>query len=265
MRPSSLLIARRSKVDLLGPGGAHREIHKTPLELRPLVAHGAREMVRVFLERLMENPDDNQSTPAPRSEFGEFLKQVNVGSVARRGFEELAHLVDEDNEPAASPGIACRNRRDRIENPLLGPRWRRFPRRQPARCLDCLANDLRGPVAAPRHRQDAPTPASRRQGLAQQRCGPLTEELLPRPLGASRDSPSRLPSATARLDFPPAVRPGPRKCALVRFKHVTRHALENLGRRTRTDEAFQRRGIAEIRFKADGAPVPACDVDPIRE
>ena len=153
---------------------------------------------------------------------------------------------------------------ERIENMLLGPRRYRFLRRRPAHRLYCFADDLRRPVAPPGHRQDAPTPSSWRQGLAQQRSGPLAQDLrcfLSEPLRLAEQAPEH--DCEARL--PAAVRPGPGERELFRLEYVARHALENLGRRTRTDEAFQRRRSAKISFQADGAPIPARNVHSVRE
>ena len=131
------------QIDLLATCGVDREIDEPALNLRPLVALLAREVVPVFLEGLMKDPDDEQSTAAPRSKLGELLKQVHVGAVSRRGFKKLAHFVDEDHEAAARSGIERCNRTERIEYPFLGP-CRRLPfrRRQPSRRLNGLANHL---------------------------------------------------------------------------------------------------------------------------
>ena len=220
--------------------------------------------MRIFLEGLMKNPDDEQPTPTPGSDFSELLEQVNVGAVARCGFEKLSHLVDEDYEPPPGPGIACRNPRERIENTLLGPRRYRFPRRQPAHRLYCFADDLRRPVAPPGHRQDAPTPSSWRQAS---RSNAVVRS--PRTSAASSRNLLRLaeqaPEHDCEARLPAAVRPGPSERELFRLEYVARHALENLGRRTRTDEAFQRRRSAKISFQADGAPIPARNVHSVRE
>ena len=83
------------EVDLLVSGSIDYEVHEPALDLGPLVAHLSRQPVRVLVERLMEDADDNHPPAAARGAFGELLKQMDIGPIVRRGFQKLAHFVDE--------------------------------------------------------------------------------------------------------------------------------------------------------------------------
>ncbi|EIM72216.1 hypothetical protein A33O_20590 [Nitratireductor aquibiodomus RA22] len=93
----------RDKVDLLFAGGIDHEIDEASLYLRPFVAHFVRQPVRIFIEGLVQDTDNQQSAFATRRGFGELLQDENVRAVLGCAFQEFAHLVDEQEQPAMRP------------------------------------------------------------------------------------------------------------------------------------------------------------------
>ena len=59
----------------------------------------------VFLERLVEHADEEKTPFAPGRRLGELLEQVDIRAVLRSAFEELAHLVDEQDQPSVRSGL----------------------------------------------------------------------------------------------------------------------------------------------------------------
>ena len=92
--PVIALDGARKEIDLFCAGRVDGEIDEPALDFRPLVAHLAGESVRVFLKRLMEDAYDQKAPIAARCRFGELLEDIDVRTVLRRGFKELAHLID---------------------------------------------------------------------------------------------------------------------------------------------------------------------------
>ena len=104
------------QIELLVSGGINGEVQESALDFGPFVTHLSRQPVCVFFECLMKDADDNQSPTAARGAFCELLKQVDIGPIVRRRFQELAHFVDEHRQAPAGPGIACSDRFKRVEN-----------------------------------------------------------------------------------------------------------------------------------------------------
>ena len=85
--------------DLLFARDIDRHVGEAALYLKPLVAHLARQPVRVVIKRLMQNANDDEPAMASGFGFGELLEEIDVRIAGRRMFEELAHLIDDHDEP----------------------------------------------------------------------------------------------------------------------------------------------------------------------
>ena len=98
-----------------------RQVGEAPLNLRPLVAHLAREPECVLLEQLVQDADHDEPPVAARGQLRELLKDIDVGPVVGGGLEELPHLVDEHDQASAFTRGAPRDAGDVIEYGVIAP------------------------------------------------------------------------------------------------------------------------------------------------
>ena len=121
----SLSIARAQEIDLLIAVCIDRQIDKPTLYLGPLVPRLSGKTVRVLLERLMKNADDQQPPAATRGHLGKLLEQMDVGPIPGGTLQKLAELVDEHRKATAGARMAHRDFFERTEDCLFGPGRRR--------------------------------------------------------------------------------------------------------------------------------------------
>ena len=94
----------RYQFELLSARRVDGKVDEAPLYLRPLIgpliARLLRKAIGIFLESLMQCADDKKTPVAPGCGFGKLLEDVDIGAVMRGGLGKLAHLVDEQQQPA---------------------------------------------------------------------------------------------------------------------------------------------------------------------
>src|SRR5690242_2957888 len=117
----------RNEIDLLFGSGADSKIDEPALDLRPLIPHVMREAMRVLLEGLMENADDDEPPFASRRGLGELLKDVEVLPLMRRALKKLAHLVHEQQNATMRAAIGGRSLHQCLDQVLFGPSFARLP------------------------------------------------------------------------------------------------------------------------------------------
>ena len=123
--------------------------------------------MRILLECLVKNADDDQPAAASRCQFGQLLEKMDVGAVPCGRLEELAQLVDEQHQTAAGTGIARGNGFQRLKHGLFRPGGRDPVPGQKPRRFDGLADHLCRPVTPPGDRQHPPAAAPWWQGLVE--------------------------------------------------------------------------------------------------
>src|SRR5690606_19883540 len=104
------------------------------------------------------------------------LEHVDVRAVLRGGFKELAHLIDEDDEPAAALWVRRRRFRQRLNQIGFCPSaaWLAGSKT----CgLHRLAYDADGMLATADDRQDAPSLGPGRQSIPNCTREPASENL----------------------------------------------------------------------------------------
>ena len=90
----------RYQFELLSARRVDGKVDEAPLYLRPLIARLLRKAIGIFLESPMQCADDKKTPVAPGCGFGKLLEDVDIGAVMRGGLGKLAHLVDEQQQPA---------------------------------------------------------------------------------------------------------------------------------------------------------------------
>src|SRR5689334_15710592 len=94
------------ELELLLTGEVDRNVQEPALNFQPFVARLARQSMGVFIESLVEDAYDDQTSLRARGGLSELLEDVDVGPAARRLLQELAHLIDHEQE---APLAARRN------------------------------------------------------------------------------------------------------------------------------------------------------------
>ena len=143
------------KVDLLLARSVNDKVDETTLNFCPFVAHFMRQAMGVFLECLVQHTNDKKATVAPRGSLGKLLKDVNIRAVLRGGFEKLAHLVDEQDQPTMGLrifGSCICQRHDEI---ALGPAAAWHPRDK-SDSFDGFADNADGIIAPSDDGKDPP-------------------------------------------------------------------------------------------------------------
>ena len=156
------MIARENQVNLFFTRRVDDEIDETALNLRPFVTHFVRQAVGIFLERLMQHPNEKKTPIAPRRRLGKLLEDVDVGTVLGGGFEKLSQLVDEEDEPAVRPGLFGGRAGQCGDQVGFGPAAARSTGYKP-HPLHGFADDSDGILASRNDGKDAPSPRARRQ------------------------------------------------------------------------------------------------------
>ena len=156
--------------DLLLAGDIDRHVGKAALYLQPLVAHFTRQPVRVIVERLMENADDDEPAVAARRGFSELLEKIDVRIAESGMFEELAHFINDDNEARARRfGSGRLELLDHLAagdaSPLPATSW----------TVECVGDSQCRIRAAANDRQGCPPLASSLEKRQQLTCGRLPD------------------------------------------------------------------------------------------
>ena len=149
----------------------------------------------------MQHANEKKTTVAPRRRLGKLLEDVDIGTVLGGGFEKLAHLVDEEDEPAVRSGL-CGGGISQCSNQIcFGPAASRLTGYEP-HLLHGFADDSDGILASCNDGKDAPSLRAGRQG-APDRLRQLLSEYSSRvPLQSGALAFSKALKATTRLDLP---------------------------------------------------------------
>ena len=79
--------------------GDQRDVREAALDLGPVVARVNAKTRCILAKRLMEDANDDDASRGPCGGFCQLLKEVDIVPRAQgRGFQELAHLVDDDHD-----------------------------------------------------------------------------------------------------------------------------------------------------------------------
>ncbi|MDE0001487.1 MAG: hypothetical protein OXQ29_02180 [Rhodospirillaceae bacterium] len=166
----------RQKIDLLVSVRVYWQIDKSSLNFCPLIPRVPGQAVGVFLERLMQDADNEQSAAAARGHFRQLLKQMDIRSIPGGAFQKLSELVDEYREATTGARMAHGDLLNCLEHGFLRPGRRHSVGLQQASLCDRFTDDLGRSVAPARHRQHAPAAASGREGFQEKRRDLLSHD-----------------------------------------------------------------------------------------
>ena len=160
------------------------------------------------------------------------------------GFEKLAHLVDEEDEPAVRSGLFGGRVGQCGDQVGFGPAAARLTGYKP-HPLHRFSDDSDGILAPRNDGKDAPSPRAGRQCIPDRFRQLLAEDSSRFPL-QSRVAVQQGTKGDDQARFTAAVRAGPRVCALSGFANMSGHCQKNVCGGLRADETFEAGGVADV-------------------
>ncbi|MNK98853.1 hypothetical protein D3C87_1192310 [compost metagenome] len=237
------------------------QVDVAALDLGPVVPGIDTQARRILREGLMQHADDYQATFGAGSGFGEFLEEVDIVPGAEGGgFQELAHLVDDDQRTIMRSALGLIKK---LCDQRLGVGFASavdgFSLRAAKRRMQ-----LRNDTSASTHRRDEQPTLADGEGLVERGHGVQAQNL------TRLDSESLVGMERARqchgqraLASTKGARPG--KGALVGGRQLFAHAIDHGSCSSVADIAGQGICTADVSVDADRALILARNLDDVRQ